>query len=104
MSTIFLHFCLTIQTGLQILEHPKSIGYDYHTQASLSVSAVGPGSLSYKWKKDSIDINDQDYMGVDEPTLLIKAFSLKHEGNYTCEIKHNSMSIESDVAKLGLSK
>ena len=68
------------------------------------MSAIGPGPLSYKWKKDGVDINDQDYTGIDEATLIIRSFSLKHEGNYSCEIKYNEKSMESKSAKLELSK
>ena len=68
------------------------------------MSAIGPGPLSYKWKKDGVDINDQDYTGIDEANLIIRSFSLKHEGNYSCEIKYNEKSMESKSAKLELSK
>ena len=68
------------------------------------MSAIGPGPLSYKWKKDGVDINDQDYTGIDETTLIIRSFSLKHEGNYSCGIKYNEKSMESKSAKLELSK
>ena len=90
--------------GLQILEHPKSMTYNYHTQVSLSVSAIGPGPLSYKWKKDGVDIYDQDSTGVNESTLIIRSFSLKHEGMYTCKIKYNEKSVESNPANVQLSK
>ena len=71
---------------------------------SLSVSAIGPGPLSYKWKKDGVGIIDEDYTGIDEATLIIKSFLLKHEGNYSCKVEYDQISIESDVAKLQLSK
>ena len=78
---------------------------NYHTQVFLSVSAVGPGPLSYKWKKDTIDIFDLDYIGVNEPILVIRSFSPEHEGKYTCEVlTHDQMFIESETAKLQLSK
>ena len=80
------------------------MGYDYHAQVSLSVSAVGPGPLSYKWKKDGVGIVDEDYTGIDEATLIVRSFSLEHEGNYSCEIKYNEKSMESISAKLELSK
>ena len=77
---------------------------DYNAPVSLIVSAIGPGPLTYKWKRNGIDIVDEDCIGVDEPTLNISSFSSKHEGNYTCEVKYDEMVIESETAKLELSK
>ena len=93
-----------IETELKILEDPESMVCDYHAQVSLSVSAIGPEPLLYKWKKNGVDINDEDYTGVDEPTLSIRSFTLKHIGNYTCDVKHNMNSIESHPSQLKLSK
>ena len=72
---------------------------------NLTVSATGLGTLSYKWKRDKADINDEDYMGTNEPILTIRSFSpVKHEGYYYCEICHDQTIIESKTAKLVLSK
>ena len=76
----------------------------YRERVSLSVSAIGPGPLSYKWKKDGNDIDDLDCTGINEQTLIVRSFSLKHEGNYMCEVKHSENLINSKSAKLGLSK
>ena len=88
----------------QILEHPKSMACNYLAQVFLSVSVVGPGPLSYNWKKDGVDIVDEEYTGVNEPILSIRYFMLKHEGKYLCEVKHDEKSIESVPAQLELSK
>ena len=71
---------------------------------SLSVSAIGAGPLSYKWKRNGVDIVDQDFRGVNESTLNIGSFILEHEGEYACEVEHNEISIGSNIAKLELSK
>ena len=68
------------------------------------VLAIGPGPLTYRWRRERAIIDDEDYTGVDEATLTIKSFSLKHEGDYACEIKYNGNSVESDPAKLKLSE
>ena len=75
-----------------------------HAQVSLSVSAIGPGTLLYNWKKDGVDIIDHDYKGVHESTLTIWSFSHKHIAKYTCEITYNHKMIESSGAELHLSK
>lgn len=80
------------------------MGCDYHTQVSLSISAIGPEPVSYQWKNDGVDIVNEDCIGIDESTLTIRSFSLKHQGNYSCEVKHKEKSVESDPAKLKLSK
>ena len=81
------------------------MGIDYHASVSLTVSAIGPGTLSYKWKRNKADIDDEDYTGVGEPILTIPSFSLKHEGLYLCEVNHDDqMFLESKTAQLVLSK
>ena len=77
---------------------------DYHAPVSLMVSAIGPGALTYLWKRGGTVIDDEDCTGVDEATLTIKSFSLKHEGRYSCEVKRDGKVIESDPAKLKCSK
>ena len=87
-----------------MLEHPESMHCDYHAQVCLSMSAIGPGALTYQWKRGGAVIDDEDCTGVDEATLTIKSFSLKHEGRYTCEVKCDGKVIESEPAKLERSK
>ena len=89
---------------LQILEHPKSAICEDKTQVSLNVSAAGPGPLSYRWQRHGADIDEEVCTGVNEPTFTITYFSLKHEGQYFCEVKSNDESVKSDPAKLELSK
>ena len=91
-------------TDFQVLEHPKSMHCDYHALVSLTVSAIGSGDLTYQWKRGGAVIDDEDCTGVDEATLTIKSFSLKHEGHYLCEVKCNGNYIESEPAKLECSK
>jgi hypothetical protein len=88
----------------QIFDHPKSMGCDYHAPVSLTVSAIGPGPLTYQWKRDGANIDYEDCTGVDEATLTIKSFSPKHRGHYSCYVNVNGNSIESDPAKLELSE
>ena len=91
-------------TDFKVHEHPKSMSCDHHAPVSLRVSAIGPGPLTYQWKRDGAVIDDEDCTGIDEATLTIKSFSLKHEGHYFCEVKCNGKYIESDPAKLECSK
>ena len=86
------------------MKHPKSVACDYHAQVSLSVSAIGAGPLSYKWKRNGVDIVDQDCIGVNESILTIGSFKPEHVGDYSCEVEHDQISIGSNIAKLELSK
>ena len=109
MSTVFMHLvtsAIHLILDVQILDHPKSIVSDHHTQVSLSVSAIGPGPLAYKWKKDGVDIIDQEShcTGASKPTITISSLQCNHEGNYMCEIKYNQKSVRSNSAKIELSK
>ena len=80
------------------------MGCDYHTPVFLTVSAIGPGPLTYQWKGDKPNIDDEDCAGVNEATLTIKSFSQRHEGCYSCEVACNGNIVQSDPAKLELSK
>ena len=91
-------------TDFQVFEHPKSTGCDYHAPVSLKVSAIGPGPLTYRWRRERAIIDDEDCTGINEATFTIKSFSLKHEGHYLCQVDCEGISIESHPAKLELSK
>ena len=82
------------------------MGCDYHAPVSLTVLAIGPGSLKFQWKRDedNIMIDDEDYTGVDEATLTIGSFSQEHKGYYSCEVTCNGKSVQSDRAKLEFSE
>ena len=72
--------------------------------ARISVSASGPGTLSYTWKKDGKAITAKRYpncKGVDTDTLSISPFSSLYEGSYSCVITtEGGQSVESEVTKL----
>ena len=91
-------------TDFQVFEHPKSTGCDYHAPVSLTVSAIGPGPLTYRWRRERTIIDDEDCTGINEAIFTIKSFSLKHEGHYLCQVDCEGISIESHPAKLELSK
>ena len=69
--------------------------------ATITVSASGPGTLSYAWKKDGAIITSEDYpqcSGFDSDSLTISPFTVLDEGNYSCVISNEEgLSIESEV-------
>ena len=105
-TCISKNYSCTIYAELQILEHPKGNSrIKYHNgepaRVTLSVSAVGSGCLSYQWKKDGKAISDsKQCSGTSEPTLTINGFSTDSQGEYSCVIKNNHKTIESNSAKM----
>ena len=65
------------------------------------MSASGPGTLCYAWKKDGAIITSEDYpqcSGFDSDSLTISPFTVLDEGNYSCVISNEEgLSIESEV-------
>ena len=71
---------------------------------TLHVSAVGSGQLSYQWKKDGRDITDPNCSGINTEDLVINSFSEINQGRYVCIVKSDNRTIQSNPAKLELSK
>lgn len=69
--------------------------------ATITVSASGPDTLSYAWKKDGDIISTENYphcSGFDSDTLTISPFTILDEGNYSCVISNEEgLSIESEL-------
>ena len=90
-------------------DFPKAINITRQTQAicnssngtTINVSASGPGTLSYAWKKDGDIITSENYphcSGFDSDTLTISPFTILDEGNYSCVISNEEgLSIESEL-------
>jgi hypothetical protein len=70
----------------------------------LFISAIGAEPLQYQWKKDGADITDPDCTGATTQILIIHTFSQDHQGSYTCIVSNSLQTVESDPAKLELSK
>ena len=72
--------------------------------ATITVSASGPGSLSYAWKKDGDFITSAEYpncTGCDSDTLTISPFTILYEGNYSCVISNQEgLSVESELTTI----
>ena len=73
----------------------------------LYVSATGQETLKYQWKKDGIDIYDDDkcgYSGTDKNKLKITSMSGKLQGTYQCVVSNDVDSVESDEILLTMEK
>ena len=71
---------------------------------TLSVTAVGEGTLCYKWKRNGNDVTQSKCTGIHTATLSISCFSLEHEGKYTCVVSNHEEATESEPAELLLGK
>ena len=66
---------------------------------TLSVFAIGPGTLSYQWVKDGKPIVDDafpKFTGCGTPTLQISSLSPKHNGSYKCVVSTTSTLFKPD--------
>ena len=72
----------------------------YGEDVTLTVSAVGPQPLIYKWMKDGKKISDD----LKSDKLTISSFSSENQGNYLCIVSGGRQSIESKPAALGIGK
>ncbi len=95
---------MILYVDFQIIKQPEeSSTVSCGQSVSLHVSAIGSGQLSYKWKKDG-EITDPNCTGVHTAALTISSFSDNSQGDYFCVVKNNNMTIQSNPAKLELSK
>ena len=102
---IVLMKLLIIYVDIQITEQPQESSIiSYGESVTLCVSAAGSGQLYYKWKKDGKDITNPKYTGIDTASLTINSFSDMSQGEYMCVVKNDSNTIQSNPARLELSK
>jgi hypothetical protein len=66
---------------------------------SLSVTAGGPGPLSYQWRKDGVDLT-----GATEMTLGFVNVQTNQAGNYTVVVTNTFGSVTSSVATLTVNR
>ena len=60
---------------------------------NISISAVGPGNLSYQWKKDGKTITDgKDYVRTNSQDLTINNLVMELTGDYTCAVSDSGGS------------
>ena len=82
-----------------MIDHPKgNTGIQNGEDVTLSVSAVGPQHLTYRWMKDGQELHSAEDAG----KLTIPSFSSENEGYYSCIISTSLQSIESKPVLLGL--
>ena len=92
-----------LHAELEITNDPQTNANIKHGEdVTLTVSAVGPQPLSYKWTKDGKAISDANCNGADKDKLTITSFSSANQGCYLCTVNGDEQYVESMPALLGL--
>ena len=90
-------------TVLKMTKHPQDIkSIKNGEEVTLTVSAIGPQPLNYKWIKDEEEISDARYFGADTNKLIITSFVSENQGNYLCCVTGGQQSVKSKPATLQL--
>jgi sugar lactone lactonase YvrE len=83
--------------GPTISTSPASVTVDRGGNVTLTVAAIGSGTLSYQWKKDGAAIN-----GATGSTLVIPAVQATNAGVYTVVVTNSVGSAVSTPAAVGV--
>jgi len=67
-----------------------SLSKNFHTSATLTVTASGTPSLSFQWKKGATNLsNGSRISGATTASVTLSALELADAGTYTCEVTNN---------------
>lgn len=88
---------ITVGPGLIISSHPSSVTAPQGGNVTFTVSASGPGTLSYQWQKDYSNIS-----GATSSSYVINGVTASHAGNYRCVVSSSpyNLTVESNSATL----
>ena len=94
--------------NIKITEQTRPcVSANFREEVLLYVSATGQETLKYQWKKDGMDIYDDDkcgYSGTDKNKLKITSMSGKLQGTYQCVVSNDVDSVKSDEILLTMEK
>jgi len=92
---------LSVQAATVITEHPQSQGIELGATAVLTVAGSGAGTVTYRWQKNEVDLNNGGSIsGATTPTLQITNFAPADEGSYRCVVTADCGSVASEAALL----
>jgi outer membrane protein assembly factor BamB len=88
-------------TAPLITAQPQSRTNSVGTTATFSVTATGTESLSYQWRRDSVNLSDgSNVVGATTPTLTLANVQPADAANYQVVVANASGSVTSAVATL----
>lgn len=83
-----------------IVGDPLNTTVDYDDTAVFTVTAAGPGTLTYQWQKNTVNISDSaKYSGTLTRTLVVFNCKNADQGNYRCVVT-NTSSVNSNPGVL----
>ncbi len=92
---------LTVNIPATITGHPGNSSVLEGASASFSATASGSGTLSYRWHRNGVALNNGgSYTGVLSASLSINPVSTTHAGNFTLVVSNAYGSDTSDAATL----
>jgi hypothetical protein len=87
----------------EILRHPSDGVVPEGRTASLSVEAASDTELSYRWRRNSVELDDDDHIeGSSTPRLTVLGLDRHLEGDYDCVITNEAGSVVTRAANLAV--
>ena len=85
----------------EIHTHPVSTPGPEGCRISLSVEATSDQALRYRWRRNSIELSDDEQIaGSDTPRLTVIGLDNHHEGDYDCVVTNDAGSVLTETAQL----
>lgn len=84
---------------LTIVTQPQSYKGCAGTSTTLSISAIGNGSISYMWKKNNVPVS-----GATGPNLELKNITSSDIGSYVCDVTNAFGTLSSTPAIISLNQ
>ncbi len=86
----------------EITAHPERVEFVPGGEAAFTVTATGPGRLTYRWRKDGVDLSEGGRIsGVDTPRLIITDLRESDRGRYDVVVTGACGAVTSRSAGLG---
>jgi hypothetical protein len=87
----------------EILVHPRNAAVLKGRTATLSVEAASDTELLYSWRRNSVELGDDDHIaGSDTPRLTVRHLDRHLAGDYDCVITNEVGSVVTQAADLAV--
>ena len=87
----------------EILVHPRDAAVLEGRTAALSVEAASDTELLYRWRRNSVELGDDDHIeGSDTPRLTVRGVDRHLAGDYDCVITNEVGSVVTQTAALAV--
>ena len=100
-TTLSDQAALAIKAVTTVTQHPTGRTLCEGDTVDLSIAATGEGALSYRWRKNGVDLSDTGpYSGTGTATLRISNVSMADAADYQCLATADCGSVLSNTATL----